>query len=456
MRSRSTRDRTSSLLAFLRTEEASAILLFATAAIALLWANSPFRGSYASLWTHVATLQIGEFHVTKDLQHWVNDGLMTLFFLVVGLEIKRETVSGELRDRRKLALPAFAALGGMVVPATIFLVLNRGTGTAGGWGVPTATDIAFALGILTLAASRAPVALRSFLLTLAIVDDIGAILLVALVYTAGVALPWLAVSAVILALVLVLGRLRVSRLTPYFLLLIALWVAFEEAGVHPTLAGVVIGLLLPATLATTRAASTAITRQYLHEAQGASDGDAEAYWLAVSDTARSAIPPLDRAESALHPWSSRFVVPMFALANAGIVLDGAAVTEVVTSAVGQGVILGLVVGKPLGILGAVWATTRSGIGRLPAEVTSRMILGVAVLAGVGFTVSLFIAELAFGSPRDVDVSKLAVLVASLLASVLGAVFLRSGGLHRRGSNARPLSSGDSPRLEASRADSGVA
>lgn len=421
----SSQDRSSRLLDFLRTEEASGVFLLGATVVALVWANSPLRESYEHLWSTFATVRIGGLSIGMNLQHWVNEGLMTLFFLVVGLEIKREVTTGELRDPKTLALPIIAAIGGMVVPAGIYLLLNAGTDTAGGWGVPVATDIAFALGVLTLAASRAPVSLRSFLLTLAIVDDIGAILLIAVFYSGGLATGWLLIAAVIVALVFLARLLRVTSVVPYVLLGSALWIALYESGVNPTLAGVVLGLMAPAVPLRRSPRAGADVRQTLRQAEYAPDDEAEAYWIAVDDIAKTTLSPLDRVETSLHPWTSRIVVPTFALANAGIEVSGAALSETVSSPLGLGVLLGLVVGKPLGIGAAVWAGTRARIGRLPDEVTSRMVFGVAVLAGVGFTVALFIAELAFGSPRDVETAKLAVLLASLLASVFGAIILRS-------------------------------
>jgi Na+:H+ antiporter, NhaA family len=417
--------RSSRLLEFLRTEEASGVFLLAATLVALVWANSSVRDSYEALWSTVATFRIGGLSVGMDLQHWVNEALMTLFFLVVGLEIKREVRTGELRDPKTIALPIFAAIGGMVVPAGVYLLLNAGSDTAGGWGVPVATDIAFALGVLTLAASRAPVSVRSFLLTLAIVDDIGAILLIAIFYSGGLASVWLVISVVIVASVVLARFLRVTSVWPFVLLGVGLWVALYESGVHPTLAGVVLGLMAPAVPIRRSPMAATEARQTLREAEHKPDGEAEAYWIAVNDMADQAVSPLDRVETSLHPWTSWIVVPTFALANAGIELSEAAVTEAVMSPVGLGVLLGLVVGKPLGICAAVFAVTRAGIGRLPDDFTSRMVFGVAVLAGLGFTVALFIAELAFGSPRDIGTAKLAVLLASLLASVLGAVILRS-------------------------------
>ncbi len=246
MAARSSVDRRTRLLEFLRTEEASGVFLLGATVIALVWANSPLRQAYEDLWSTFATVQLGELSIGMDLQNWVNEGLMTLFFLVVALEVKREVTTGELRDPKTAALPIIAAIGGMVVPAGIYLLLNAGSDSAGGWGIPVATDIAFALGVLTLAASRAPVSLRSFLLTLAIVDDIGAILLIAIFYSGGLAAGWLAVAVVIIASVVLLRLLGVTSMVPYVLLGVALWIAFYESGVSPTLAGVALGLMAPA------------------------------------------------------------------------------------------------------------------------------------------------------------------------------------------------------------------
>ncbi len=365
----------SRLLEFLRTEEASGLLLLAAAVVALLWANSPIGDLYDRLWEVVGAVEVGTLSLSRSLHHWVNDGLMTLFFLVVGLEVKREVWVGELRAPRKLALPAIAAVGGMVVPAGIYLLLNAGSETVSGWGVPVATDIAFALGVLTLAASRAPVSVRSFLLTLAIVDDIGAVLIIALVYSGGLAPGWLLVALAAAVVVVVTRRGAVA-------LAVVLWIAFDQAGVHPAIAGVVLGFLTP-------------------------------------------IGRLHRVQAAMHPWTSRAVVPVFALANAGVTIDGTAV-EAVVSPVGFGVFLGLVVGKPLGIGAAVWAATRTGVARLPSDVTPRLLAGAAALAGIGFTVSLFVAELALVE-RHVETAKLATLAASAVASIGGVLLLRSEG-----------------------------
>jgi Na+:H+ antiporter, NhaA family len=398
----------SRLIDFLRTEEASGALLLAASVVALVWANSPLAASYERLWSTVVSIGAGGLSITKDLQHWVNDGLMTLFFLVVGLEIKREITTGELRDPRTLALPVVAAVGGMVVPAAIFLALNAGQETATGWGIPVATDIAFALGILTLVAATAPVSVRSFLLTLAIVDDIGAVILIAVFYSGGIDVGPLLVGVAMVGLVLALRLARVRRVAPYVVVGIGLWLAFDQAGIHPTIAGVVLGLMTP---------SVALPRSRFGPARD------RVRRAAPANDERWDLAPLDRVESALHPWTSRLVVPVFALANAGVALNSSLIAEAVTSALGAGVFLGLVVGKPLGITLAVWVAIRLGLGQLPDDFRPSMVLGAAALAGVGFTVSLFVADLAFEQP-NVDVAKLAVLAASIVASLLGVLILR--------------------------------
>jgi NhaA family Na+:H+ antiporter len=422
---RSATDRSSRLLEFLRTEEASGAFLLASALVALAWANSAFQDVYHELWSTVGTLDFGRLSISLDLRGWVNEGLMTLFFLVVGLEIKREVTTGELSDPRTLALPIIAAIGGMIVPAGIFLILNSGSGAQDAWGIPVATDIAFALGILTIAASRAPDSVRSFLLTLAIVDDIGAILLIALFYSDGLSLGWLAVAATIVGLLFLARAVAVRSMAVPILLGVALWVALYQAGVHPTLTGVVLGLMAASVPVRRGATAGSDVRELLEGADEGSDEEAAAYWIAVDEKARTATSPLDRAQASLHPWTSRFVVPTFALANAGVEVSGGAVAEAITSPLGFGVIAGLVLGKPIGIAGAVWAGTRLRLGRLPSEFTPRIVLGVAALGGVGFTVALFITELALFGDADIETATLAVLIASLIAGVVGGAILRT-------------------------------
>lgn len=421
---RSRHDRTlSPLQDFLGTEAASGLLLVGAAAIALLWANSPIRDSYHQLWNAVVGVAVGRWEIAKDLRHWVNDGLMALFFLVVGLEVKREITVGELREPRKLALPAIAALGGMVVPTAIYLLLSD---HSRGWGVTVATDIAFALGVLTLVAARAPGSLRSFLLTLAIVDDIGAILVIALFYSRGVVLEAVLVAGAIVLLVTASRIFRLVSVVPYVITGAALWIALDRSGIHPAITGVVLGLLTPPLpLRRTRTAREDARWAIEQAARQPGVPDAAApHWLHVADTSRNAVSPLRRVEGVLHPWTSRVILPTFALANAGVELDAEAMGAV-ASPVGRGIIAGLVLGKPLGITGAVWIAKRLGLGRLPDGVTTRMVLGAAALAGIGFTVALFMAELGFDDAGTIDAAKLAIFGASLIAGVVGALILRS-------------------------------
>ena len=369
---------------FLAIEASSGILLVLATVVALAWANSPWRHSYADVWARSIGPVIGPIDLHLDLLHWVNDGLMATFFFVVGLEIKREWVSGELRDRRAAVLPAFAALGGMVVPALLFVALTAGTIAAHGWGIPMATDIAFAVGVVTLLGDRVPPTLKLFLLTLAIVDDVGAIAVIALVYSGPLAWGWLASAAAVIGLALVLRATRVTNTAVFLSIGVVLWVCAHQSGVHPTIAGVVMALLLPA-----------------------DNG---------------------RWEERLHPWTSNAVVPLFALANAGIALSSP------TGSAGGGrvllgVVVGLVIGKTVGVSTFAWLAVRMGWGRLPVGVRWAQVVGVAAVAGIGFTVSLFVTGLAFDEGAVVRQAKLGTLLASLIAATLGAALLvrASGG-----------------------------
>jgi NhaA family Na+:H+ antiporter len=370
---------------FVSLEAASGIVLLLAAAAALVWANVNSAG-YVSWWHRELTIGPGGLAITESLVHWVNDALMTVFFFVVGLEIKRELVTGELRDRQRAALPAIAAVGGMVVPALLYVAINAGGTSLDGWAIPMATDIAFAVGVLALLGPRVPSSLKLFLLTLAIVDDIGAIVVIALFYSRGLDGWWLLGALGVTLLVVVMSRLGVDHPLAYVIPGIVLWWCLHEAGVEPTLAGVVLGLLTPA-----------------HPRRG--------------------VPVLERMESALHPISSFVIVPIFALANAGVVLSGDAIDHALSSRVTIGIVVGLVVGKFVGILGASTIAVRARLGALPAGIRLRDIAGVAVLGGIGFTVSLFITDLAFRG-EVIDDAKIGVLAASALAGVLGVIVLR--------------------------------
>ncbi len=413
------------LQTFLRTEEASGILLLAAAVAALGWANSPWRASYDALWHTQLSIGLGSWSLTEDLQHWANDALMALFFLVVGLEIKRELLTGELRELRVAALPAIAALGGMVVPALLYLAVNRSGEPARGWGIPMATDIAFALGVLALVGRGLPASLKSFLLALAIVDDIGAILVIAAFYAGSIALVPLLVAAGLLALILVLQRLQVRWTAVYVLLGLGVWLATFQSGVHATIAGVALGLATPTVpFQRPRAVSLEAHRIADDTVDDPTPPDADAHqWLHLAGLTREAVSPLARLEHLLHPWTSYVIVPLFALANAGVPISGSTLTDALASGVTLGVVAGLVVGKTVGVTAFAWAATRTGITRLPEGVRWRHLFGVAALAGIGFTVSLFITGLAFERPELQDAAKVGILAASLLAGLIGSLLL---------------------------------
>ena len=416
------------LQTFLHTEIASGLILLAAAVVALVWANSGAHESYDALWETELSLRLGPFEIAEDLRHWVNDLLMALFFFVVGLEIKRELVLGDLRDPRAAALPLISALGGMVAPALLYLVFNAGGPGSHGWGVPMATDIAFAVGVLALVGTRAPSALKVFLLTLAVADDLGAILVIALFYTRDLAGSWLLVALLAVGAVLLLQRLGYRRYGPYLVAAIVLWLAVFESGVHATIAGVVLGFLTPSRPLHPPEAVSGLAERHLERLQenppdGVADESEQATLLEVSRLAQEGVSPLARLQAALHPWTSFVVLPLFALANAGVRLVGTDVGEVLTNSVTIGIVVGLVVGKPLGIVIAAFITVKLGLGRLPRACGWLEMIGVGLLAGVGFTVAIFIAGLAFADPVLTDAAKLGILVASTAAGIIGAAFL---------------------------------
>jgi NhaA family Na+:H+ antiporter len=404
---------------FLRVESSGSMLLLVATAVALLWANSPASGSYDTLWRTELGIDLGGFHVAESLRGWVNDALMVIFFFVVGLEIKYELVNGDLRDPRTAALPIVAAVGGMVVPAVLYVALAGGGDAARGWGIPMATDIAFAVGVLGLLGRRIPASARLFLLTLAIVDDIGAILVIAVFYTDDLHLGWLALAVVLLGAMALLRALRVWSIPVYVVLGVGVWFALLESGVHATLAGVAVGLLTPATALLRES----VAREYAQEAL--TDRHLDPDELArLRFLLAESVPVVERLQSHLHPVSAYLVLPVFALANAGVDLRGGALGDAVTSGVGAGIVVGLVVGKPVGIVLASYVAVRLGLGRLPDRTTWPMLAGVGAVAGVGFTVSLFIAGLSFpGAQQLTDEAKVGILLASFVAAVVGVVVL---------------------------------
>lgn len=414
-------------LTYIHAEQAAGIGLFIGAALALLWANSPWAASYAALWNIDAVVHIGSFHIEHTLQEWVNDGLMFFFFLLVGLEIKRELVDGELASLRKAALPIGAAIGGMVVPAGLYALLNVSGPGARGWGIPVATDIAFALGVLALLGRRLPSSLRIFLLALATVDDIGGILIIAIFYASGISWTALSVAGGLVLTVFILRRFALRNPGVIVVLGFALWLAVLKSGIHPTIAGVVLGLLTPAR----RFVEPRAARDTMHDINTQLDeaidrGDAEKTDLllgTLEEVVRNTEQPLERTERLLRPWIGYVVLPVFALANAGVVLSGEAFAQAVHSSVAQGIAVGLLAGKLVGIAGATWLTVRLRLGDLPRGVTWSHVVGTALLAGIGFTVSIFIASLAFPAGAELQQAKLAILIVSIVAAILGAGLL---------------------------------
>ena len=422
---------------FLRVEAAGSLLLLLAAAVALVWANSPWAESYDALWHAHLTIDVGPLHLDESLQHWVNDALMVIFFFVVGLEIKYELVNGDLRDPKTAALPIVAAIGGMAVPAGLYIALNPpGSDGAAGWGIPMATDIAFAVGVLGILGRRIPSAARLFLLTLAIVDDIGAILVIAIFYTADLSLGWLVIAIGLLGAMVVARVLRIWTLVVYAVLGAGVWFALLESGVHATLAGVAIGLLAPAT----PLLKEEVARQHAREALRDNSLDPDEL-AKLRFLLKESVSVVERLQGTLHPVSAYVVLPVFALANAGVELSG--MGKVFTDSVGLGIVLGLVVGKPVGILAASWLAVRLGLGRLPERTTWAMVLGLGAVGGIGFTVSLFIAGLSFpGAEALTDEAKIAILLASVIAAAVGVVLLLA--------SARGVENDDPPEPESGR------
>jgi Na+:H+ antiporter, NhaA family len=411
---------------FFETEAASGILLLASAAAAVLWANSPQADAYFRLWGASLTVAVGPAALTKPLLLWINDGLMAVFFFVIGLELKREVLTGELSAPRQAALAVAAAAGGMLVPAGIYALLNSGGAGAAGWGIPMATDIAFVLGVLALLGPRVPLALKVFLTAVAIVDDLGAVLVIALFYTADLSLAALGAAAAILATLLLLNRAGVRRTAPYALLGIALWAAVLASGVHATVAGVLLALTIPARRLVDapeflRQGEILLAEFRKNSRPGAAEPteDQRHALLSLTVAAGRLETPLQRLEHALHPWVAYFIVPVFALANAGVTL-GAEAAATLADPIALGVVLGLLLGKQLGVVAFAMLATRLG---LPGGVSWLQIWGMGLLSGIGFTMSLFIAGLAFEDPALLDRAKIGILAGSLLSAVAGATVL---------------------------------
>jgi NhaA family Na+:H+ antiporter len=384
---------------FLRIELLGSLLLMATAIVAIVWANSPWAESYFAIWRRYLTVDLLVLELNLNLQHWINDALMAFFFFVVGLEIKRELVHGNLADRRKATLPAIAAIGGMVVPALAYVAFNSGGPGAGGWGIPVATDIAFAVGVLGLLGNRVSIELRVFLLALAIVDDIGAILVIALFYTESLSPGALVWAAAFLGLIVVLQRLGVRSTMAYVLVGALVWLAVFESGLHATIAGVVLGLMTPSSPYVDPAAYPdqieGLREDYMDALAEGNVSQQQAALGRIEEVTQWTESPVEKMERLFHPWTAYLVLPLFALANAGVALSGEALRGAVSSPVTLGVILGLVLGKLVGVSGAAWIAVKLGLADLPSGVRWGQVAGTGLLAGIGFTMSIFVTTLAF-------------------------------------------------------------
>lgn len=423
----------SPLQEFIHAETAGGVILLIFTVAAVIWANSPWEHFYTELWKTPLTVGLGSLSLSMPLELWINDGLMAVFFFVVGLEIKREILVGELASPRQAMLPISAAIGGMLVPAAIYFAINAGGPGASGWGVPMATDIAFVLGILALLGNRVPTSLKVFLTALAIVDDLGAVLVIALFYTSGISWTSLAFGAGILGLLIGASRMGVHNLLVYGLLGIGLWLAFLFSGIHPTIAGVLLAMTIPARTRINADELLSRGRSILKEFErsgGNGNGkgvlrnqDQQAALLELVATSRDAETPLQRLEHSLHPWVAFVIMPVFALANAGVAVHTGLATAL-SHTVTFGVIAGLVIGKQLGIFLAAWLVIRSGLTTLPSEVTWRHIYGAGWLGGIGFTMSLFIAGLAFAGTELHPEAKVGIMAASILAGGGGWLILQ--------------------------------
>ncbi len=415
---------------FVATEAASGVLLIIATAIAMVAANSPLAGAYHHLLETDIAVEIGAYRFDHALHFWVNDGLMVLFFFVVGLEIKREVLIGELASLKRSALPIAGALGGMIVPALMYAGFNLGTGAIRGWGIPMATDIAFALGILSLLGRRVPISLKVFLTALAIVDDLGAVAVIAIFYTAQISVTALGVAGVALAAAIGLNLMKVRNPIPYAIAGIVVWLGFLESGVHPTIAGVLLGFTIPVraiydsdTWMNRVESSLERYQQALIEQDLDEHGEIwkrQSAVHSIENASERALSPLVRLEHGLQPWVAFGIMPIFAFTNAGVPISSDSITTALHSPITWGVLLGLFIGKQLGVFGFSWAAVKLGLAERPQGVRWTTFYAVSILAGIGFTMSLFITELAFrGDEATQALAKVAILVASLIAGIVG-------------------------------------
>ena len=418
---------------FIHLEYTSGIVLLISVIVAIIWANSPFHEFYEHLWHIDFSIGFNNAFLSKPLHIWINDGLMAIFFFIIGLELKREFMEGELSSLQKAALPMTAALGGMLVPAIIYYVINQGSEAEHGWGIPMATDIAFALALLSIAGKHIPSSLKVFLSALAVADDLGAVLVIAFFYTADINFISLAIGGGFLG-VLIIGNLLGIRSSAFYLIVgIAVWIGFLLSGVHATIAGVLVAFTIPAVTKINEKFYSDRLRDlsYKFQADIPEKGNLITHQQAeiiqeVKSLSLAAETPLQKIEHTLHPWVAFIIMPLFALANAGIVINSDFFSSIINP-VSIGVAGGLIVGKFSGILLFCWIMVKLGLAKLPDQANWRHISGVALLAGIGFTMSLFISELAFINPLFIVQAKYGILIASILAGILGTFVLKRIG-----------------------------
>ncbi len=417
---------------FLHKEASGGILLIICTIIALVWANSPLAESYHHLWETYLSINVGGAGLSYSLHHWINDGLMVIFFFVVGLEIKRELLVGELSSVKKAALPIAAALGGMIFPALIYTIFNSGSEGASGWGIPMATDIAFVVGILALLGKKVPLALKIFILALAIVDDLGAVLVIAIFYTSNISLTSLMIAGGLIILLIIMNRMGVRNLILYTLVGIVLWLAFVKSGVHATVAGVLLAFTIPVSSRINTMKFKNETESLIKDFDNAGEHgenvltNSERMSIVdkIENNCEKILTPLQRFEHGLHPYYSFFIMPVFALANAGVTI-GTGLVSALTNLVSIGIVLGLFLGKQIGIFSFSYLAVKLKLASEPEGVSWKKIYAASVLAGIGFTMSLFIANLAFNSPELLNISKVGILTGSLLSGIVGFIILKS-------------------------------
>ncbi|MEJ2655940.1 MAG: Na+/H+ antiporter NhaA [Desulfobacterales bacterium] len=417
---------------FSQNEASSSILLIVATIIALTWVNSDIGDTYNSFWHTNVSFTLGDFHISRTLLHWVNDGLMSFFFFTVGLEIKREILVGELSAPRKAFLPVIAAVGGMIVPGFIYAALNIGTSTIHGWGIAVATDIAFALGAIAVFSRRLPIGLKIFLAAFAIADDLGAVVIIAIFYTQTIVWSYLFICLFLILCLAVANFLWIRWTIVYALLGLSIWFFVLGSGIHPTVAGVIVSLFVPARgkYDTDRFLKNVKNTIERFECEEQSCGYSillnEEHLNAVHDlemACHNVETPLQRLLHALHPWVAFLILPFFALGNTGLILHGINFSQLVSSPVTLGIVFGLVFGKPLGIISFSYLAVKTGIASLPQDVKWAHILGGGMLGGIGFTMSLLISDLSFSSPEIIDFAKMAILIGSILSAIMGMAFL---------------------------------